>query len=83
MAEPDPLLDRILYDCKLSRGTMPIRIIVRDDAEKARGLLLLKGRHNNKTISFATEAEIAAEITAQLRRWNRAVHAGEALDTAG
>jgi len=52
----DPLLDRILYDCKLSGGTMPICIVVKDEAEKARGLAL--GRHNNRTITFASEAEV-------------------------
>lgn len=55
----DPLLERILYDCRLSGGTMPICIVVADAAEKARGVALLKGRHNNREISFATEAELA------------------------
>jgi hypothetical protein len=67
----DPLLDRILYDCRMSGGTMPIRIAVKDEAEKSRGLALIKGRHNNKTISFVTEAELAAEIAVQLGRWDK------------
>ena len=67
----DPLLDRILYDCRMSQGTMPIRLVVRDEAERALGLKLLRGRRNNGTISVVTEAEIAAEIAdrrAELRR---------------
>jgi hypothetical protein len=59
-AAPDPLLDRILYDCKLSAGLMPITIVVKDAAEAARGRQLLKGRHNNAAIDFATEAELRA-----------------------
>lgn len=58
MTAADPLLDRILYDCRLSAGLMPITIIVKDAAEKARGMALLKGRHNNAAIDFATEVEL-------------------------
>jgi hypothetical protein len=58
MSGDDPLLDRILYDCRLSAGTMPICIVVKDGAEKARGVALLKSRRNNRTIIFATEADL-------------------------
>lgn len=60
MSATDPLLDRILYCCRLSGGTMPIAIIVEDEAERRRGLALLRGRHNNSQISFVTKAESAA-----------------------
>lgn len=56
-ADRDPLLAEILFCCKFSQGTMPLCILVRDAAEQARGELLLKGRHNNSTISFMTRAE--------------------------
>lgn len=54
----DPLLDRILYDCRLSTqagGAMPITIIVKDEAEKARGEKLLRGRKGNGAIGFRVE----------------------------
>lgn len=56
----DPLLDRILFDRKLSTqagGAMPITIIVQDEAEKARGEKLLRGRKGNGAIRFKVEAE--------------------------
>lgn len=59
-AAADPLLDRILYSCRLSNGTMPIAILVADAAERERGQVLLKGRHNNQRIGFVTLAEDTA-----------------------
>jgi hypothetical protein len=73
-AAVDKLLERILYDCRMSNGTMPIRIVVADDAEKARGQKLLKGRHHNQRITIATEAEVRAEIAHALRGWKREPH---------
>lgn len=55
---PDPLLDRILADCRLSTsagGAMPIVIRVPDEAEKARGLKLLRGRRGGGAIGFRVE----------------------------
>lgn len=72
MTAADPLLERILYDCRMSGGTLPITIVVKDAAEKARGLALLKGRRHNALISFRTEAETEAAIAAQCRAWRRA-----------
>jgi hypothetical protein len=54
----DPLLERILYCCRLSTsagGAMPIVIIVRDNDEKARGEQLLRGRKGNGAISFKVQ----------------------------
>lgn len=56
-ADHDPLLAEIQFCCKFSQGTMPLCIIVKDAGEQARAERLLKGRHNNSTISFMTLAE--------------------------
>lgn len=54
-------LDRILYDCRMSGGTMPIRVVVRDEAEKAQVRRLLKGRRHSAMIELLTAAEAGRE----------------------
>lgn len=75
----DPLLERILYDRKLSGGRMPIEILVADEDEKARGIQLCRGLRGTGNLTFVTDADVAARIGRQCRRWKAQAARGEEL----
>lgn len=56
------LAERIDSAIEQTGGTMPLDLLVADDAEKAEALALLKDRHHAKSIDVLTIAEDAARV---------------------
>ena len=61
MTAADPLWERVEYDCRMSNGTMPIVMVVRDEDERRRAVALLCGNRRGKLITVRTRAEVDAE----------------------
>jgi hypothetical protein len=53
----DTLESRLAYALRLSGGTMPQVIIVRDEAEKRKALAFLKGKAGAEALQIETQAE--------------------------
>jgi hypothetical protein len=56
----DALEARVIEALRHTRGTMPIAIVVPDEATRERGLAILGGRKHAKLIVIVTEAELRA-----------------------
>lgn len=56
-AVPETIEARVKHALRLSRGTMPITIVVPDEATRARGIAIL-GRRGGKLIDIVTAAEL-------------------------
>ena len=54
------LLDMIATAIRVSGGTCPFGLMAHNDAEKARLIELLKGKHGGKAIEVLTAAELEA-----------------------
>jgi hypothetical protein len=56
----DTLEARLTYALRLSGGTMPQVIIVKDEAEKREALAFLKGKPGAEVLEIETQAENAS-----------------------
>lgn len=60
--------DRILYGARMSKGRMPLNIIVADAAELAAAKAFIKGRQNTGKLSFELRADNESRRSA-IRDW--------------
>lgn len=69
-AEPtETLEERIDFLCKFTKGTMQLGCVVRDEAEKARAIEILKGKRHAKLISVQTIDEFNKDAFTKLERF--------------